>query len=61
MVAARAHLDQETVDRIRKAVTETRELQHHEMYLDGGRSYREFWIKGDALFDDLTTLSQSTP
>lgn len=59
LVASQDQLDEPTIRRIRHAIVETRELQRHMLFLDGGKSYREFWEKGNALIEDLTNLVRS--
>ena len=59
LIAAQDSIDQQTVERLRSAITEARDMQHHRMYLDGGVSYREFWTRGDALLADLNEVVQS--
>lgn len=33
-----------------------KELGRHELYLDGGVSYKEFWAKGDELLENLKKI-----
>jgi hypothetical protein len=39
-----------------KSAKELRGLQRHQVFLDGGRSFREFWLQGDKIIDVLKTL-----
>jgi hypothetical protein len=34
-------------------ISNLKKLHNHEVFLDGGKSYNEFWEKGNQVFDDL--------
>lgn len=53
-------LDTTTIDKIDDVITKSKILNRHELYLDGGTSYKEFWEKGNELFLALETICDST-
>ncbi|MFJ7976663.1 DUF4062 domain-containing protein [Peribacillus sp. NPDC096379] len=38
---------------LHKSLTKIKGLEKHQLYLDGGKSYSEFWRLGDSVFEDL--------
>lgn len=42
--------------KISESIMSTKALIGHRMYLDGGKSYREFWEKGDAVIKALQSI-----
>lgn len=59
LVAAQDNIDEQAVERIRGAIIEARDMQRHLMFLDGGRSYRAFWVRGDTVLADLNEAARS--
>lgn len=39
--------------RLTNCVSYMKALNQHGIYLDGGKSYRKFWQKGDEIIEDL--------
>lgn len=52
-------LDKSILNGIDKAITNLKILQRHELYMDGGASYKAFWTKGDEQFNTLEAIRDS--
>jgi hypothetical protein len=58
-VALSDKLDKSTLNDISEIITNTKILQRHELYMDGGASYKAFWTKGDEQFQTLEKIVES--
>lgn len=48
--------DKEKEQKIKEILKDLRELEEHQLYANGGRSFEEFWIKGSELFQRLHSI-----
>jgi hypothetical protein len=56
-------VDKETLKRVDELILNLKKVRDHELFLDGGKSYKDFWENGDKIFNALRTISfnQSLP
>jgi len=50
-------VDEETLKRVDKLILDLKKVRDHELFLDGGKSYKEFWESGDQIFNALRIIS----
>lgn len=55
-VSLQGQVSEEAVAEIDRLITETRAIQKHQVYLDGGKSFREFWQRGDRILAQMTDV-----
>lgn len=51
-------IDPSVNEEIQQVITNTRKIQTHQVYMDGGISYRQFWEHGDNIISQAQTLAE---
>ena len=50
-------LTPEVKEELRICIVNTKAMQQHQTYLDGGKSYNEFWLNGEQILKDVDAIT----